>query len=111
MRVNAIPRLIVALALIFAVQSAWAIDIHSAKSQGLVGEANTGYLAARGTPNEEVKALVAEVNQKRRAEFQDAAKKTGATVQQVQRRFYELAVQRTQSGNYYQNESGAWQKK
>ena len=42
---NIIPRRIVAILLLaFAFQSAWAIDIHSAKDQGLVGEANTGYL-------------------------------------------------------------------
>ena len=111
MNTKAIARFSAALLLVFAFQSAWAIDIHSAKAQGLVGEAKTGYLAAIGTPNDEVKALVAEVNKKRRAEFQRAAKNTGATLQQVQFRFYQLAVERTKPGHYYQDEGGGWKKK
>jgi uncharacterized protein YdbL (DUF1318 family) len=107
----AIRQLISALLLLLAFQAAWAIDIHTAKEQGLVGEANTGYLAAIGTPNADVSALVAEVNEKRRAEFKRTAEKTGATLQQVQVRFYELAVQRTEPGHYYQDASGNWKRK
>jgi uncharacterized protein YdbL (DUF1318 family) len=93
-------------------QTAWAIDIGTAKSQGLVGEANSGYLAAVKTPaSAEVNALIADVNAKRKAEFEATANKTGATLEQVAYRFYELAVQRTAAGNYYQDAGGNWQKK
>ena len=34
----------------FAVQNAWAIDLHDAKDQGLVGESQSGYLAAVKSP-------------------------------------------------------------
>jgi uncharacterized protein YdbL (DUF1318 family) len=111
MKPDAIRQVISALLLLLAFQAAWAIDIHAAKEQGLVGEANTGYLAAIGTPNAEVKALVDEVNAKRKAEFKRTAEKTGATLQQVQARFYELAVQRTEAGHYYQDASGSWKRK
>ena len=111
MKPDVFRKSIAALLLVLAFQSAWAIDIHSAKEQGLVGEANTGYLAAIGTPSAEVKALIAEVNEKRKAEFQRTAEKTGATLQQVQFRFYELAVQRTQPGHYYQDAGGSWKRK
>lgn len=102
----------VAFALLLAVQSAWAIDIREAKAQGLVGEANTGYLAAISSPaSAEVRALIADVNEKRRQQFERTAKKTSATVEQVAYRFYELAVEKTEAGNYYQDASGAWRKK
>jgi uncharacterized protein YdbL (DUF1318 family) len=101
-----------AFILLFAFHSAWAIDIHSAKSQGLVGEANTGYLAAVKTPaSDEVKALISEVNAKRKSQFQKAAAKTSATVPQVANRFYELAIQKTEAGHYYQDATGRWKKK
>ena len=108
-----IPRRIVAILLLaFAFQTAWAIDIHSAKDQGLVGEANTGYLAAvGGSPSAEVKALIADVNRKRKAEFERTAGKTGATLEQVRFRFYELAVERTKPGHYYQDQQGNWKRK
>jgi uncharacterized protein YdbL (DUF1318 family) len=104
-------KFVAALLLMLAFQSAWAIDLQAAKAQGLVGEANTGYLAAVGTPGAEVKALVADVNAKRKAEFERTAKKTGATLEQVRARFYELAVQRTAPGNYYQDANGTWKRK
>lgn len=93
-------------------QTAWAIDIGTAKEQGLVGEANSGYLAAVKTPaSAEVNALIAEVNAKRKAEFEATAQKTGTTLVQVAYRFYELAVERTAAGNYYQDAAGNWKKK
>ena len=101
-----------AFSLLLVLQSAWAIDIREAKAQGFVGEANTGYLAAVTSPaSAEVRALIADVNQKRRKQFEQTAEKTGATVEQVAYRFYELAVQKTEAGNYYQDAGGAWRKK
>ena len=111
MKPEVFRKFVAALLLMLAFQSAWAIDIHTAKEQGLVGEANTGYLAAVGTPSAEVKALVTDVNAKRKAEFERTAKKTGATLEQVRARFYELAVQRTAAGHYFQDASGNWKRK
>lgn len=111
MKPDLVRQFVAALLLVLAFQGAWAIDIQSAKEQGLVGEANTGYLAAVGTPSAEVRDLVTEVNAKRKAEFERTAQKTGATLVQVRARFYELAVQRTQPGHYYQDASGNWKKK
>lgn len=105
-------KIFAAIGLLLFLQNAWAIDIRDAKEQGLVGEANTGYLAAVHSPaSAEVRALIAEVNEKRRVEFAETAQKTGATLAQVAYRFYELAVQRTAPGNYYQDASGRWEKK
>ncbi len=101
-----------AIGLMMLLQNAWAIDIGSAKAEGLVGEANTGYIAAVQTPaSAEVRALIADVNQKRKAQFTSTAQKTGTTVAQVANRFYELAVQKTAPGNYYQDAGGRWKKK
>ena len=112
MKPAAIRQLVATILLALAFQSAWALDIHGAKDQGLVGEANTGYLAAvGGSPSAEVKALISEVNRKRKAEFQRTAEKTGATLEQVRFRFWELAVERTRPGHYYQDQQGNWKKK
>ena len=98
--------------LTLAAQIAWGGDIGTAKDRGLVGEANTGYLAAVETPaSAETAALMSDVNAKRKAKFQQTANDTGATLEQVAYRFYELAVQKTKPGNYYQDASGSWQKK
>ena len=105
-------KLITTIGLLLLLQNAWAIDIRDAKEQGLVGEANSGYIAAVTSPaSAEVRALIADVNAKRKAEFEAAAKKTGTRTDQVAHRFYELAVQRTAPGGYYQDSSGGWKKK
>ena len=107
-----LKKTIVAIGLMMLLQNAWAIDIRSAKAEGLVGEANTGYIAAVQTPaSAEARALIADVNKKRKAQFTSTAQKTGTTVTQVANRFYELAVQKTAPGNYYQDAGGRWKKK
>ena len=105
-------KIITTIGLLLLLQNAWAIDIRDAKAQGLVGEANTGYIAAVTSPaSAEVRALLADVNAKRKARFEATARKTGAKTGQVANRFYELAVQKTAPGGYYQDSSGRWKKK
>jgi hypothetical protein len=105
-------KIITAILLVLAMQSAWAIDLREAKTLGLVGEGNNGYLVAVQQPaSAEVKALVSGVNAKRKEQFARTAKKTNTTVPQVSHRFYELAVQKTRPGHYYQDKSGSWVKR
>ena len=105
-------RIFVAIFLTLVLQTAWAIDLGTAKSQGLVGEANSGYLAAVSAPvSADVKALISSVNSKRKAKFEATARSTNTTVAQVSHRFYELAVQNTRAGHYFQDARGSWKKK
>lgn len=105
-------KIFAAIGLLLLLQNAWAIDIGDAKDQGLVGEANSGYLAAVHTPaSADVRALISHVNAKRKDHFEETAQKTGITTEQVAYRFYELAVQRTAPGHYYQDTNGNWKKK
>ena len=105
-------KIITTIGLLLLLQNAWAIDIRDAKAQGLLGETNTGYIAAVKSPaSAEVRALIADVNAKRKAQFEATARKTGAKMDQVAYRFYELAVQKTAPGGYYQDSSGRWKKK
>ena len=105
-------KIFAAIGLLLFLQNAWAIDIREAKAQGLVGEANNGYIAAVQSPaSAEIRSLISEVNGKRQAQFARTARNTGTSVSQVANRFYELAVQKTASGNYYQDAGGRWKKK
>ena len=105
-------RIITALLLVFTLNTAWALDIQQAKAQGLVGEANNGYIAAVQQPaSAEVRKLIADVNAKRRSQFQRTAKSNNISVEQVSNRFYELAVEKTRPGHYYQDRGGRWKKK
>ena len=96
----------------FTATGAWALDLHAAKAQGLVGEAKSGYLDyVKKPPKADAKALVEKVNRQRRDKFSAAAKSNNLSVGTVAQRFYERAVKATKPGNYYQNSAGKWVKK
>ena len=57
---------IVAACLLLITQPAYAIDLQTAKSQGLVGETQSGYLSAVKSPSAETKALIESINLKRK---------------------------------------------
>lgn len=61
---------------------AYALDLHSARASGAVVEQSNGYIKV-GKSSPEVEALVAEVNAKRRAEYERIAKEKGSSVDAV----------------------------
>lgn len=89
--------------------SAMALDLSQAKSQGLVGEMPTGYLALV-KQNAAAQGLVNSVNAKRKAHYQNLAKKNGISVQQVEALAGEKAIARTASGHYV-FVGGSWKRK
>jgi uncharacterized protein YdbL (DUF1318 family) len=98
--------------LILGSNVAFAQSLHDAKARGLVGERNDGYVGYVVTPPDaEVKAMVKNVNGKRKAKFSETAKNNKLETAQVANLFYQRAVGATITGNYYQDASGAWVKK
>ena len=106
-------KMLLGLALLaLGANSAFAISLHEAKSSGLVGERNDGYVGYVVTPpSAEVKVVVKDVNNKRKAKFSESAKSNNVQIGQVSSRFYQRAVSATKTGQYYQDASGAWVKK
>ena len=88
---------------------AFALDLGKAKSDGLVGETNTGYLAAVKA-SKEVDALVADINSKRKTHYQGIAKKNNISLQAVEARAGLKAIEKTPDGEYI-NTGAGWQKK
>ena len=106
-------RILVGLCLILlGTNAAFALTLQEAKARGLVGERSDGYVGYVVTPpGVEVKVVVKDVNNKRRAKFANTAKRNNLKNEQVAHRFYQRAVKATASGHYYQNTGGAWVKK
>ncbi|ROS04968.1 hypothetical protein EDC56_0486 [Sinobacterium caligoides] len=89
--------------------SAMALDIGEAKTRGLVGEKPDGY-AATIKSDPEAKALVDEINAKRKANYQALAKKNKLSLSQVESLAGDKSLKKTAKGHYiYQN--GRWVKK
>jgi len=103
---------LIALTLSLLAVPAWALSLDDAKSQGLVGERSNGYLGiVVSNPSGDVKALVAEINAKRKQAYQQSAKSAGVELQIIELRIGQRLQQKTGTGQYIQTEKGAWQRK
>ena len=105
-------KVLLTAAAITAGSAALALDVQEAKSAGWVGEQRDGYLGlvAPSAPPE-AKQLLTEINQARRASYQEIAAKNGIELRAVELLAAEKALQRTQSGQFIQAEDGSWVKK
>ncbi|WP_238701402.1 YdbL family protein [Mariprofundus erugo] len=90
--------------------SSWALDLASAKASGMVGEKADGYLGAVQGGGE-VAALVADINNKRRAAYQAIAARNGTSLQAVEALAGRAAQDKTAAGQYIMNSSGQWIRK
>ncbi|MBB1294002.1 MAG: hypothetical protein ACJAVX_000009 [Pseudoalteromonas rhizosphaerae] len=89
--------------------SAWAISLDDAKNQGLVGEDSSGYLGLV-VQNAEAKAVVDEINAKRKAQYLKLAKKNNLSLSQVEALAAAKTIEKTQSGHFVEV-NGEWVKK
>ncbi|NTU76730.1 MAG: YdbL family protein [Alphaproteobacteria bacterium] len=101
--------MLVVAALLMAT-SAWALDLHQARSSGMVGEKADGYIAAlQSTP--ELQALVSDVNAKRQQEYARISAQNGQPVDVVAKLAAQQIVGNLQPGNRYQGADGGWKTK
>lgn len=90
--------------------AAFALELDTAKSQGLVGEQTDGYLGVvKATPA--AVELAAEINQKRRDAYERIAKQNGITLDQVARLAGQKAIDKTTTGQYVKTPDGQWVEK
>lgn len=94
---------------LFASFSVFALSLDAAKQQGLVGEQPSGYLAVVGKASPEADALVADINQKRRAAYENIAKRNGTELSAVEQLAGKKAIEQTPPGQFVKLPSGAWQ--
>ena len=95
--------------LLFALP-AFALDLHAARAQGLVGETLTGYVAVvKDTP--EAQAVAAEVNAARRAEYARIAAENGQTADVVGTLASEQIINGLPAGAYYKGPDGSWKRR
>lgn len=80
--------------------SAFALDLDTAKAQGLVGERPDGYLGVVHGGNAEAAALVKDINYKRRLVYEDIAAKRGTSIAAVEATAGAKAIEKTAPGNF-----------
>ena len=91
--------------------SAFALDLTEAKNQGIVGEQPDGYLGAvNKTPSDEVEVLINDINNKRRAKYQEISARNGQPLSVVEKLAAGKALAHAKSGHYLKKD-GNWTKK
>lgn len=90
--------------------SAFAIDLETARSKGLVGEVDNGYIAIPPGAGTDAQPLVGTVNQERRAAYADIAAKNGISVEVAGQRTFEKRYPGFPTGTWVQLQ-GKWSRK
>jgi uncharacterized protein YdbL (DUF1318 family) len=98
--------------LLLGAPQARADALDDAKAAGQVGEQRDGYLGLvdKGAPAE-VRAMVADINSRRREKYQTIAKKTGSSLEAVAQRAGVKLLQRAKPGQFVQDAKGGWVRK
>jgi len=90
----------------------YAADLSGAKQARLIGEQPNGYLGLVTTSASlGVKALVVEINQKRKSYYQAIANKNGISLAKVEALAGQKAIAKTPKGQYIRTTSGQWVEK
>ncbi len=80
----------------------------AARAGGEIGEKTDGYLGYVVTPSGQLRALVDDLNIKRRAVYSERARATGSTVEEYAFTSGCRLISQTVAGEKYQGPSGAW---
>lgn len=87
--------------------AAYALSLADARSKGLVGEQQDGYVAAINQSSE-VRELVADINARRTAEYTRIAKENGQTIAVVGKLAAPKIISGLPKGALYKDDNGAW---
>jgi hypothetical protein len=95
---------------LWTVQPVLAMDLQTAKEQGLVGETASGYLEAVQTLSPELVRLVATLNANRQAEYRGIAARNHTSLAEVEKLAGARAMEKSSPGSSIKP-AGTWQKK
>jgi uncharacterized protein len=88
-----------------------AADLTSVKASGVIGEQANGYIGFVKNASDEVKALVKEVNAKRKAKYKKIAISQKISLKKVENIAGNKAMKKTLSGNYIKPAGKGWVKR
>lgn len=83
----------------------------AARAAGQVGEKMDGYLGIVGAATPALRAMVDDINIRRRAVYAEQAQANGATLEEYAFTAGCLAISRTTTGEMYQAPDGSWQQR
>ncbi len=96
---------------LFCSFSLLALTLDEAKTNGLVGETLSGYLAVVQANNSEATKLVADINVQRTVKYSEIAQKNNLKTKDVASIAGQKLVTRASAGEYVRGINGQWMKK
>ena len=100
------------LIFLLSISVAMAGTLDQPKADGLIGEQANGYLGlVTQNATADIKALVRDVNTKRKTRYRAIAGKQSVPLSEVEKVGGTTAIDRTLPGNYIKDSSGRWRKK
>ena len=97
---------------IATITDAHAIDLDTARAQGLVGERFDGLIGATTpNPSPDVLNLIQQVNQGRMAKYRDSASNSGTDINTFRRIMGEKIISTVPSGTQIMGPNGQWMQK
>ena len=107
---NIVKNFIVAVTVLLSANMAHALDLATAKAQGLVGEQPDGYIGVI-KQNDEVISLVEEINAKRKEAYKNISAENGQPMNVVETLAAKKLYEKLQASEYYQSAEGKWLQK
>jgi len=101
----------IAILLLLVSASVKASELTAPKNNGVIGERFDGYVAVVKNASPKIKALVASVNQKRKARYLEIAKKRKQPLKKVELIAGKAAIKKTAKGNFIFIKGVGWKKK
>ncbi len=109
MNIHPIKIALFSLLVAFFTQNAFSMTVGEAKAKGLAGEQANGYVAiVTPHPTTALKALVTNVNNKRREIYIKLAQKQHLTLEDIEKIAGERNINKTPSGQFVKYASGDW---
>jgi uncharacterized protein len=111
MHMTTLFRVVVVTLALVAGGAAFALELDDAKRDGLVGEEWSGYVGVVGEPDPQVAALVRDVNERRRAEYERVAGQNNLNLRDVEEIAGRRLIERTPPGGYVRLPERGWVQK
>ena len=108
-RIIGVALVVVTLAPVAAIAQGRDPAYAAARAAGQVGEKMDGYLGVVGTPGAQLRAVVDDINIKRKAAYAAKAQANGATIEEYALSSGCQLILNTQPGEKYQAPNGTWQ--
>ena len=103
--------LLITASLLMMSQLTLALTLDEAQSKGLLGENASGYLEMTPRGNAEAKALMLDINTKRKTKYQSIADKQKTDLKSIEKIAGEKITSKLNSGEFFKDADGQWHKK